>query len=132
HPELRTPDSPTLRVGIAPASKLEKTAHLAPMLSLDNAFGFDELEAWEVRNARIAAEVREGGYTAEPKIDGVAVALTYENGVLVKGATRGDGVIGETVTQNLRTIREIPLRLFGDLVAPPPLLEIRGEVYMSL
>lgn len=131
-PSIRAPDSPTLRVGSAPTSRLEKTTHLAPMLSLDNAFAFEEMEAWETRNARIAAEVRDGGYTAELKIDGIAIALTYEHGVLVKGATRGDGSIGETVTQNLRTIREVPLRLHSDSVPPPPLLEVRGEIYMSL
>ena len=133
HPELRTPDSPTLRVGAPPVSGLEKTRHLAPMLSLDNAFSFEELQAWETRNARIAAEVREAGYTAEHKIDGIAVTLTYEGGVLVKGATRGNGVIGEVVTQNLRTIRSIPLRVRadgGDL--PPDRFEVRGEAYMSL
>lgn len=132
HPELRTPDSPTLRIGAEPASRLEKTTHLAPMLSLDNAFNFAELEAWETRNARIASEVRGAGYVAEPKMDGLAVALTYQDGMLVKGATRGNGTIGETVTANLRTIREIPLRLRTDRHAAPPLLEIRGEVYMSL
>ena len=83
HPELRTPDSPTLRVGAEPASRLEKTRHLAPMLSLDNAFNLDELAAWETRNARIAAEVRTCGYVAEPKMDGLAVSLTYQDGVLV-------------------------------------------------
>ena len=131
HPALRTPDSPTLRVGAEPASRLEKTEHLAPMLSLDNAFDADELRAWETRNARIADEVRGGGYVAEPKIDGLAVALTYEDGVFVRGATRGNGTIGEEVTRNLRTIREIPLRLRGG--APfPARFEIRGEVYMPL
>ena len=132
HPELRTPDSPTQRVGAEPASRLEKTEHLAPMLSLDNAFGDDELRAWETRNARIADEVRTAGYVCEPKIDGLAIALTYEDGVLVKGATRGNGTIGEDVTRNLRTIREIPLRLRGDGPALPRRMEIRGEVYMSI
>jgi DNA ligase (NAD+) len=132
NPELRTPDSPTLRVGAEPASRLEKTTHLAPMLSLDNAFDFSELQAWETRNARIAEEVREAGYVAEPKMDGLAIALTYEDGVLVRGATRGNGVIGEQVTQNLRTIHEIPLRLRDAGVKVPPLMEIRGEVYLSL
>jgi DNA ligase (NAD+) len=132
HPELRTPDSPTLRVGAEPASRLEKTPHLAPMLSLDNAFGPEELEAWETRNARIASEVREGGYVAEPKMDGLAVALTYEDGVLSKGATRGNGTIGENVTANLRTIREIPLRLRSDGAPVPQRMEVRGEVFMSL
>lgn len=132
YPELQTPDSPTLRIGAAPVSRLEKREHLAPMYSLDNAFSFEELEAWEARNARIAAEVREAGYTAESKIDGVAVSLTYVDGVLVQGATRGNGVIGEDVTANLRTIREIPLRLRAGKIAPPSRFEIRGEVYMSL
>ncbi|WP_420124932.1 NAD-dependent DNA ligase LigA [Longimicrobium sp.] len=132
HPELRTADSPTQRVGAEPASRLEKTEHLAPMLSLDNAFGDDELRAWETRNARIADEVRTGGYVCEPKIDGLAIALTYEDGVLVKGATRGNGTIGEDVTRNLRTIRDIPLRLRADGPAVPRRMEIRGEVYMSV
>lgn len=132
YPELRTADSPTQRVGAEPASRLEKTAHLAPMLSLDNAFNADELRAWETRNARLAAEVREAGYDVEPKIDGLAVSLTYQDGVLAKGATRGNGTIGEDVTQNLRTIREIPLRLADGGTAPPALMEVRGEVYMPL
>lgn len=132
HPELRTPDSPTLRVGAEPASRLEKTQHLAPMLSLDNAFSPDELRAWESRNARIAEEVRQAGYDVEPKIDGLAIALTYEEGVLVRGATRGNGMVGEDVTANLRTIRSIPLRLRDDGVPLPRLMEVRGEVYMPL
>ncbi|HEX6037136.1 NAD-dependent DNA ligase LigA [Longimicrobium sp.] len=131
-PALRTPDSPTQRVGAEPASRLEKTEHIAPMLSLDNAFGPDELRAWETRNARILDEVRTRGYVAEPKIDGLAIALTYEDGVLVKGATRGNGAIGEDVTRNLRTIKDIPLRLRADGPVPPRRFEIRGEVYMSL
>jgi DNA ligase (NAD+) len=131
HPELLTPDSPTQRVGAEPASRLEKTEHLAPMLSLDNAFSPDELRAWETRNARIVDEVREAGYVCEPKIDGLAIALTYQDGVFVKGATRGNGTIGEDVTRNLRTLREIPLRLRGG-PNPPPLMEIRGEVYLPL
>lgn len=132
HPALRTADSPTQRVGAEPASRLEKTEHLAPMLSLDNAFGPDELRAWETRNARIADEVLTAGYVVEPKIDGLAIALTYQDGVFVKGATRGNGTIGEDVTRNLRTIRQIPLRLRADGPPPPPLMEVRGEVYMSL
>ncbi|HEX7241577.1 MAG TPA: NAD-dependent DNA ligase LigA [Longimicrobiaceae bacterium] len=132
HPELRTPDSPTLRVGAEPASRLEKTEHLAPMLSLDNAFGPEELRAWETRNARIADEVRTAGYDVEPKIDGLAVALTYAEGVLVKCATRGNGTLGEDVTRNLRTLREVPLRLKPGGVPAPALMEVRGEVYMPL
>ncbi len=132
NPELRTPDSPTLRVGAEPASRLEKTAHVAPMLSLDNAFDPDELRAWETRNARIAEEVRSCGYVVEPKIDGLAITLTYHDGVLVRGATRGNGTIGEDVTRNLRTIGEVPLRLMEGGPAAPKVMEVRGEVFMPL
>ncbi len=129
HAELRTPDSPTQRVGAPPQSRLPKRQHLVPMLSLGNAFNDDELRAWEERIVRVGgADVRRAGYTAELKIDGAAVALTYERGVLVRGATRGNGTIGEEVTPNIRTIRDIPLRLRAD--HPPGLIEIRGEVYM--
>jgi len=127
HPDLRTSDSPTLRVGAEPAAALAKHRHLAPMLSLANAFSDEELDAWEDRNARIAAEVRAAGYTVEVKIDGAAVCLTYRKGVLAMGATRGNGVIGEDVTANLRTIPDVPLRLAGE--GWPALLEVRGEVY---
>jgi DNA ligase (NAD+) len=131
HPELVTPDSPTQRIGAEPATQFEKVSHIAPMYSLDNAFSIEELRAWEERNARIASEVRDAGYVAELKIDGTAVALRYENGVLVRGATRGNGSIGEEITQNIRTIRDVPLRLRSD--APVPrVLELRGEVYMPL
>ncbi|MEX0892364.1 MAG: NAD-dependent DNA ligase LigA [Gemmatimonadota bacterium] len=129
HPELATPDSPTRRVGAEPAARFVKVEHLGRMLSLDNAFSLAELEAWEERNARIAREVCEAGYVAELKIDGAAVSLRYEGGVFVRGATRGNGLVGEEVTANLRTIRGIPLRLRSPGV--PALLEIRGEVYMT-
>lgn len=133
HPDLRRPDSPTLRVGADPADRFEKVPHLAPMYSLDNAFDAEELRVWERRNARITADVTDGGYIAELKIDGAAVSLLYEDGVLVRGATRGNGWIGEGVTQNLRTIRDIPLRLRDEAAVPiPARFEIRGEVYMSL
>lgn len=128
HPELQTPDSPTLRVGTEPSPQFRKVTHLAPMLSLDNAFSAEELHKWEERNTRIVNEVREAGYIVELKIDGAAVSLRYEDGVLVRAATRGNGTIGEEITANIRTIREIPLRLRGGNV--PPILEIRGEVYM--
>ena len=127
HPELRTPDSPTLRVGAEPATQLAKHRHLAPMLSLANAFSDEELEEWEDRNARIAPDVRNAGYTVEVKIDGAAVCLTYRDGVLETGATRGNGEVGEAVTANLRTIPDVPLRLAGS--GWPALLEVRGEVY---
>lgn len=133
HPELTRPDSPTQRVGAEPAEQFDKVPHLAPMHSLDNAFDAEELRAWERRNARISAEVEDAGYVAELKIDGAAVALLYEDGILVRGATRGNGVTGEGVTQNLRTIRDIPLRLQDQAGFPiPGRFEIRGEVYMKL
>lgn len=128
NPALRTPDSPTQRVGAEPSSALTKYTHRRPMLSLANAFDPDELAAWEERNAKIAPEVRTGGYTVEVKIDGAAVSLTYEDGRLVMGATRGNGIIGEDVTANLRTVDDVPLTLTG--TGWPRLMEIRGEVYL--
>jgi DNA ligase (NAD+) len=129
HPSLRTADSPTLRVGVEPQSALAKHQHLVPMLSLANAFDKEELEDWEERLVRIAGDdVRTRGYACELKIDGAAVSLTYREGVLIAGATRGNGVVGEDVTANLRTIRQIPLRLRGK--DHPFMMEVRGEVYM--
>jgi DNA ligase (NAD+) len=128
HPALAVLESPTRRVGAAPASALAKHKHRRPMLSLANAFDAEELAAWEERNARINTGVREGGYTTEIKIDGAAVSLTYHDGHLVMGTTRGDGVIGEDVTPNLRTVSDIPLTLTSQGV--PALMEIRGEVYL--
>ena len=123
-----TPDSPTLRVGAEPQSQLAKHEHLRPMLSLANAFDDEELKAWEERLLRIAGDdVTKSGYTTELKIDGTAVALTYENQIFVMGATRGNGSIGEDVTVNLRTVRDVPLRLHES--APQTRIEIRGEVY---
>ena len=127
HPEERIPDSPTQRVGAEPAAALVKHTHLRPMFSLANAFTPEELDAWENRNARIVPEARAGGYTTEVKIDGAAVSLTYERGRLVMGATRGNGKVGEVITENLKTIPDVPLTLHGPR---PELLEIRGEVYM--
>lgn len=128
NPGLLTPDSPTQRVGAAVASVLAKHTHRHSMLSLANAFSPEELAEWEERNARILPEVREAGYTAEIKIDGAAVSLTYEEGRLTMGATRGNGVIGENITANIRTIADVPLALKGR--GWPRLMEVRGEVYM--
>ncbi|HXY29240.1 MAG TPA: NAD-dependent DNA ligase LigA [Gemmatimonadaceae bacterium] len=128
HPELRTSDSPTRRVGAPPASRLEKHTHLVKLLSLDNAFDDQELADWQQRIVRLVGEEGTRAYTAELKIDGAAVSLTYERGVLIEGATRGDGRIGEVVTANLRTVRAIPLRLADD--HPPRLVEVRGECYL--
>jgi DNA ligase (NAD+) len=134
HPELVTPDSPTQRVGGEPVSDLVKVRHPEPMLSLANARSAEELRAWiqRMRNhlAREGIEDPAFEFVAEPKIDGLAISLIYRDGVFERGATRGNGEIGEDVTHNLRTIGQLPLRLESD--DPPPLLEVRGEVYMSL
>jgi DNA ligase (NAD+) len=131
HPELRTADSPTLRVGAdVGASHLAKYAHLVPMGSLGNAFSDAELEDWAASGREIAgADFDRSGFCCELKIDGAAVSLTYRDGVLATGATRGNGTVGEDVTANVRTIRDIPLRLAGS--GWPAVIEIRGEVYMS-
>ena len=128
NPELQLPDSPTQRVGAEVASALAKYTHRRPMLSLANAFSDEELSAWEERNARIVPEVRQGGYSVEIKIDGAAVSLTYEAGRLTVGATRGNGIIGENITANLRTIADVPLALKGK--GWPRVMEVRGEVYL--
>jgi DNA ligase (NAD+) len=126
HPELRTPDSPTTRVGSAPSGRFAQVQHAAPMLSLGNAFSDDEVREFA---ARIEKETGDGdpAFSLEPKLDGLAISLRYEGGAFVRGATRGDGTTGEDVTANLRTVRSIPLRLRGDV---PPVIEVRGEVYM--
>jgi DNA ligase (NAD+) len=128
HPDLQTADSPSQRVGAEPASALAKHPHRRPMLSLANAFDAAELAQWEERNARNSPEVREGGYVVEVKIDGAAVNLTYADGRFVVGATRGNGIIGEDVTANLRTVGDVPLVLRGK--GWPGLMEVRGEAYM--
>jgi DNA ligase (NAD+) len=130
HPELITPESPTQRVGIAPQGRFSQIRHPLPMLSLSNVYGRGELDAWAARLDRILPRA-EFTYVTEPKMDGLAVALTYSDGVLRRGATRGDGVTGEDVTSNLRTIRNIPLRLMSqDRSAVPSVIEVRGEVFM--
>jgi DNA ligase (NAD+) len=132
HPQLVTPDSPTQRVGGEPVSALEKVRHLQPMLSLANARSEEDLTAWiERMRAHLAREGIEDpdfAYVVEPKVDGLAISLLYEDGVLVRGATRGNGEIGEDVTHNLRTIGSIPLSIED----APALLEVRGEIYISL
>ena len=126
HPELVTPDSPTQRVGAEPADGFEPVEHARPMLSLANAFDEEEFYSW---HRRVAALLERDDFqlVCELKYDGLAVALTYEDGRLVQGSTRGNGLVGENVTSNLRTIRSIPLRLLGG--SPPSRLEVRGEVY---
>ena len=127
HPELTTPDSPSQRVGAAPAAAFAAVSHRAPMLSLNNAFHDADVIAFD-RRAREALGVAEIEYAAEPKFDGLAISLTYQHGRFAGGATRGDGSTGEDVTANLRTIRAIPLRLPD--AQPPAVLEVRGEVIM--
>jgi DNA ligase (NAD+) len=130
HPELAAPDSPTQRVGAEPQERFQKVAHLRPMLSLANAFDEEELHAFD-RRIRNLLDTDEVKYVTELKIDGNAVALVYEDGVLKRGATRGNGLVGENVTANLKTIRSIPMRLQGDGDLPRK-LEVRGEAYLPI
>jgi DNA ligase (NAD+) len=127
YPSLLTSDSPTQRVGAKPLGEFAQVTHQVPMLSLNNAFDDEDVVAFD-RRVREGLEVNEVEYAVEPKFDGLAISLTYEDGILVQGATRGDGYTGEDVTANLRTVRSIPLRLEKDTV--PRLLEVRGEVLM--
>jgi DNA ligase (NAD+) len=147
HPELITPDSPTRRVGAAPSEKFAKVRHPMAMLSLGNAFDEGDLRTWRGRLIRLLGEEAQIAYVVEPKIDGLAIALTYEEGRFVRGATRGDGEVGEDVTTNLRTISSVPLelgaggwRLGGGAESPTPnpqpptptSIEVRGEIYMRI
>src|SRR5688572_23230953 len=128
HPELVTPDSPTRRIGDAPLPELTAATHRVPMLPIDNTYDSDELRHYAARVAKLLpGEAVE--WVVELKIDGVAVALTYENGVLVQGATRGNGRVGDDVTHNVRTIVDCPLKLAGKNV--PAVVEVRGEVYIT-
>ncbi len=128
HPDLVTPDSPTRRVGGQPLTAFQTVLHRVPMLSIGKAFNADELRAFDARVRKVLGKepVR---YVVELKIDGVAVSLTYREGLLALGATRGSGKAGDDITENLKTVRGVPLRLRGD--KPPALFEARGEVYMS-
>jgi len=131
HPELVTPDSPTQRVGAQASPEFAKVRHPYPMTSLTDAFSAEAVREWLARALRLLPKDARLEFVVEPKIDGLAVALTYEQGLLTRGATRGDGVIGEEITPNVRTIRNIPLRIpvEGDM-QPPAAIEVRGEVYM--
>ena len=135
YPELVTPESPTQRVGEKPASQFSSVRHNIPLYSLENAFNMEEFTKWQERWQRYAPSLIKGQqegfeYVCELKIDGSALALTYENGVLVRGVTRGDGITGEEITQNVRTIRSIPLQL--NTQTPPPVVEVRGEAFLPL
>ena len=128
HPELVTPDSPTQRIGDQPVSELAPVEHRVPMLSIDNTYSIDELRKFGQRTAKLLSG-EPIGWVVELKVDGVAVALLYQRGVLVRGATRGNGRVGDDVTHNLRTVRGVPLRLHGRDVLP--VIEVRGEVYIT-
>ncbi|MCV6587884.1 MAG: NAD-dependent DNA ligase LigA [Marinobacterium sp.] len=130
HPELVTLDSPTQRVGATPLDNFSQVEHELPMLSLDNAFNDEDMRAFEqrIRDRLGEAVPADLEFACEPKLDGIAVSLIYENGVLVQGATRGDGTVGENITENVRTVATIPLKLRGE--GYPQRLEVRGEIYM--
>lgn len=130
YPELITPDSPTQRVGDKLDEQFNSVQHNIPLYSLENAFNFTELQQWENRWQKQLSELENYAYICELKIDGSAIALTYQNGVLVRGLTRGDGITGEEITTNLRTIRTIPLKL--NLDNPPSIIEVRGEAFLPL
>jgi DNA ligase (NAD+) len=127
HPDYITPDSPTQRVGEHPAPGFPTVTHGVPLYSLDNAFTWADMEAWQERCYRLGG--KDLTYLCELKIDGAALALTYVDGVLVRAATRGDGIQGEEITQNVKTIRSVPLRLLEEA---PPVLEVRGEAFLSI
>ena len=124
HPDLVPPDSPTQRVGGAPLDEFESVRHAVPMMSLSNTYNKEELFDFDTRVTKLVVG-ESYSYVLEPKIDGVAVSLRYEDGLLVTGCTRGDGVTGDNITRNLKTIRSIPLRLDTD--TPPPVFEVRGD-----
>jgi DNA ligase (NAD+) len=133
HPDLITPDSPTQRVGSEPRPDFARLIHPQPMTSLEDAFDEDQVRAWYRRAQRLMPEDVQPLFVVEPKIDGLAVALTYEDGLLVRGATRGDGTVGEDITANVRTIRNVPLSIPvdpGSSVPHPVRIEVRGEIYM--
>jgi DNA ligase (NAD+) len=134
YPDLISADSPTQRSGANPIERFQKVAHPAPVLSLANAFGADDLRAWYERIGKLDPRVSGSAFVMEPKIDGLTVVLRYENGVFVQGATRGDGVIGEDITTNLRTIRALPLRIpvSNNEIKVPEVLVVRGECYIRI
>ena len=131
YPELITPDSPTQRVGAKPLEEFSKVRHLVPMISLADAFNEGELREFDARIKRMLNINRDIEYCVEPKMDGLSSSLLYENGILIRGATRGDGIEGEEITQNLKTIKAVQIKLIESKYGLPKLLEARGEVYMN-
>jgi len=134
HPAYRSEDSPTQRAGAPPAEEFERVEHPAPILSLDNAYSVDDLQAWIKRISGMDERVQQSGFTVEPKLDGLTVVLHYREGVFVQGATRGDSEVGEDITENLRTIRSLPLRIPVSAEGPeaPEELVVRGEAFLKL
>lgn len=134
HPEWITPDSPTQRSGAPPADKFTRVPHPAPILSLANAFSVGDVAAWFERIQKLDERVKDAAFVLEPKIDGLTVVLHYQDGVFVQGATRGDGVVGEDITQNIRTIQSVPLKipLFEKGISVPQTLVVRAEAFISL
>ena len=131
NPQLISPDSPTQRVSGEPVSEFTSIEHSIPMLSIENTYSEEELREFDKRIRRMLKDVDDIEYVVELKIDGIAITLWYENGVFMRGATRGDGLRGDDVTTNLRTVRDIPLKLLPvDNWKIPPVIEIRGEIYM--
>ncbi len=134
YPDYKTPDSPTQRAGTEPSESFARLEHPAPILSLDNAFSVEELTAWRERIARLDARVMDSAFSVEPKLDGLTVVLHYDNGLFTRGATRGNSLIGEEITENLRTIRSLPLRIPQDPEGrpAPSRLVVRGEAFIKL
>ena len=134
HPDWITPDSPSQRAGAAPIEKFTKVQHPAPILSLANAFDEDDVKAWYERVSKIDSRVKSTGFIVEPKIDGLTVVLHYHDGIFIQGATRGDGIFGEDITANLKTVRSLPLKLPVEAKGPTPSAElvVRGEAFINL
>ena len=128
HPELQTPDSPTQRVGEQPVESLQSVEHRVPMLSIDNTYSAEEVRKYADRIAKLLPD-ETIEWVVELKVDGVAATVIYQNGVLTQALTRGNGIVGDDITHNIRTVKDVPLRLIGSSV--PPLLEVRGEIYMK-
>jgi len=134
YPEWITPDSPSQRAGAEPSERFTKVSHPAPILSLSNAFEAQDVRAWYERISKLDERVTQAKFVVQPKIDGLSVVLHYRQGVFTQGATRGDGLVGEDITSNLRTVRSLPLRIpvYGNEPEPPDYLVVRGEAFITI